>query len=176
VNHAQAKAVLGWDGKEPLQKCIRRRKRETHPDISGLDGSDFKLVCQAANVLMHQPKVDVTVPLQEVRPAKLTETQFTSKIRRQFPFSLKIHGSIMQESGIPDLYVCSHLWEGWLELKVGTRVVEKLQWKQMDRIRENGGQAFVLRYLQDGTMELGYREVLWEGSVNSQLLPILSRL
>jgi len=80
----------------------------------------------------------------------MIESKWTRKVcedlKRQNAKVVAFVGQIMQESGIPDRYVCHRLWQGFLEFK---GIKTKLQLHQEIFIREisaRGGNAYVVRF------------------------------
>ena len=59
-------------------------------------------------------------------------------------FIFNIHGSEWQKGGMPDLLVHHRRWHGYLELKVGRRVLESLQKKRIKEIHARWFDAFVI--------------------------------
>ncbi len=64
-------------------------------------------------------------------------------------FHIKHHGSPMSRAGVPDLYVLKNGRHVWMEIKVNANVASALQRKMIDDIRNHGGEAYVVRSLDD---------------------------
>lgn len=69
----------------------------------------------------------------------------------------KVHGGPMQRAGVPDLYVLYRGVGYWLEIKTEIGVVSPLQERTMGLIRKAGGQAHVVRSVEDVEAVLNQR-------------------
>lgn len=72
-------------------------------------------------------------------------SKVAKKLRGEGAFVAKIHGQAMQVAGLPDLYVASGEFHGWLEGKVGRRPATPLQRAIARKLIARGIPAFVLR-------------------------------
>ena len=74
---------------------------------------------------------------------RATTTGILTYLRSQGIWAFKVHGSPMQEAGVPDIVAC---WEGRflsIEVKAPTGRLSKLQGVQLCRIAQAGGVAVV---------------------------------
>lgn len=72
--------------------------------------------------------------------------------------TLKVHGSLWQESGWPDLQVYHKIWTGHLELKCGQRVLQLNQRICMRELQERGSFAWCLRLIDDDLIDVSQHD------------------
>jgi hypothetical protein len=106
------------------------------------------------------------------------EGKITAKLKKLWEgedaFVFKVHGHVMQKSGMPDVYVCHPTWRGWIELKTENREVTLIQRLTVEKLRRAGDNACVARW-KNGQFWLDEREgmqFLCEGA--NHLLSALS--
>ena len=84
----------------------------------------------------------------------MKENAFQSKLVRickgQGAWVFNIWGSIMQRSGVPDLYITHPKFRGWVELKVGTGKPSGAQVANIHHLQECNDVAFVVTHSKDG--------------------------
>ena len=68
--------------------------------------------------------------------------------------TFNVHGHAMQAPGWPDLQVYHRWWTGHLELKVGKNKATPKQRKVMLDLIERGTDAYVLRWVSEGQIDL----------------------
>jgi hypothetical protein len=82
------------------------------------------------------------------------ESAFQNKLKNackdQGAWVFNIWGSIMQKSGVPDLYISHPKFRGWVELKVGTGRPSQSQVNNIHSLQECGDVAFVVIHRKDG--------------------------
>ncbi len=97
------------------------------------------------------------------------EREFSGQIKAALESAgcwvFNVHGHRMQKAGVPDLYVASRLWTGWIELKIGDGKPSLMQVMQMKDLLRRNVPAFVVR-LRDGVV---YCE-LWTGEAEFETL------
>jgi hypothetical protein len=80
----------------------------------------------------------------------MKESDFQRKLIAYFKdigaFYFNAHGHAMQKAGMPDLYVASKLFEGWLELKVNRGKPTPLQVSTMRDLRRSNVPTFIVRF------------------------------
>lgn len=87
--------------------------------------------------------------------AKGPETRLQRKIRealtKRFPdlFMYKVHGGPYQRAGVPDLIACLDGKFIGLEVKVGNNQATALQAQTLEKIRQAGGTAGVVRSVEE---------------------------
>jgi len=81
--------------------------------------------------------------------AKVSESAFTrwfcERLTRVNAYCVPIVASGMQQSGLPDRYVCHHKFRGWLEFKKGDGRLSEAQRLTIKSLQERGDVAFVVR-------------------------------
>lgn len=87
--------------------------------------------------------------------AKGPETRLQRRIRealtKRFPnlFMFKVHGGPYQRAGVPDLIGCLEGKFIGLEVKVGKNDATALQAQTIEKIRQSGGTAGVVRSVEE---------------------------
>ncbi len=83
----------------------------------------------------------------------MTETQLTNRIKDHLRANgwkvWKNHGSPMSQAGRPDLEALKDGRHVHFEIKVNANKVTPLQQHELDDIRNHGGEAYVVRSLDD---------------------------
>lgn len=78
----------------------------------------------------------------------MKETNFqrilVTSFRQSGAIVFNTHGHGMQVAGIPDLYVASNIWTGWLELKTGTNKATLLQLRTLRCLTDANVNAYIL--------------------------------
>lgn len=78
------------------------------------------------------------------------EAKFTSKLKQfveaKQGFYFKVHGGMMQKSGVPDVFVALNGFSVWLELKDEKNPLQLNQRLVIRKMKQNGCNAFVLRH------------------------------
>ncbi len=149
MNKVEAMAILGIGDARDARSAMRVLVKIHHPDLRGGDGEQFKKVHDAYRLL-----TNVTYRMGNVERLSFgnayVENVFQPKIikglRQDGAICWQIVGNVFQKLGLPDLYVASKIWTGWLELKVENRVLEPHQAKRIRELNERGVPAFVARY------------------------------
>ncbi len=79
----------------------------------------------------------------------MNESAYTKKLRKRLieegAVVWKWHGSGMGINGVPDLYVASTLWSGWIEVKVARNKASASQSARIEELNQRCVDAFVLR-------------------------------
>jgi len=138
-----ARNVLRMQGaitKEEIDRNFRLMAKSTHPDHGG-SVKAFQDVKLAKEVLLGYLLVQAS-------PASIeTEHKWGPKVQKALRDSgavvFKIHGSMMQEAGWPDLQIYHQGFMGHLELKVWKHGCEPLQKQQIMRLRKQKIPAYV---------------------------------
>ncbi len=76
----------------------------------------------------------------------------------------KVHGSMYQKAGVPDIIACINGYFVAIEIKRPGGVVSPLQQFNIDEIHRNGGVAFVAYSVEDVHKQLHALRVSKEGS------------
>ena len=81
----------------------------------------------------------------------LTETKITAELvkrlrKEHHALILNVHGSTMQASGWPDLYIVHWKFQGFVECKGANTKLHPLQISVGSQIVSRGGKSFVLRF------------------------------
>lgn len=148
MNKTEALAILGIKDKREAKEAMRKLVKIHHPDHGG-KASVFQTVIDA-----HRLLTDETYRFGKVERLSFghayTENVFQPKmikgLREDGALCVKIVGNVFQKIGIPDLYVASRKWTGWIELKVENRILEPHQAKMLQTLNEKGVPAIVARY------------------------------
>lgn len=83
------------------------------------------------------------------RHRKYSECAFTewfcNALERVNGYTLAFVGHRMQQSGVPDRYICHRKWHGWVEFKANERVVMTNQRVVMQNLLDRGDHVLVVR-------------------------------
>lgn len=147
----EARIILGPGD---LKEAYRRAAFKAHPDRGG-NVEDFIRVTKAYELLR------VKGFRKKVSEAAFQDAVIKAIVDRG-GFVFNICGGPMQAAGMPDLYVASHLWTGWLELKVGKNKPSPIQRDKLKKLRRQKVSAMVLRYYKGLIFEDHEGKVLLE--------------
>ena len=73
---------------------------------------------------------------------------------------MKVHGSMYQKAGVPDILACVNSIFVAIEVKRPGGIVSPLQTYNIDEIKRNGGVAIVAYRVEDVRRELQEREII----------------
>lgn len=165
-------------GKDALSEAYRKAARVTHPDHGG-SCEEFAAVSLAYRTLLklagmrEGDGIGISASVAEelsviadyfrkagkqdkarraIVPDSETKIQGVLKdlIVKGGGWVLNLHGHAMQKSGVPDLFIVSSMWTGFLELKRADNVPSRLQAVQLRRICERGFPAYCMTVFENG--------------------------
>jgi hypothetical protein len=133
---------------------FRRLALIHHPDRGG-DAGAFTRLCEAWTILTGtKPELGnwnqnaeslftgtIPMPREAIFQRRIKEA-----LESAGAFVFNCHGSQMQRSGMPDLWVQHQIWCGWIELKTENTALEPIQEITIEKIRRRGGSAQVWRW------------------------------
>lgn len=82
------------------------------------------------------------------RETKLTSFLVAAGRKKCNAEILNLHGHAMQEPGWPDVYISQRYYRGWIEFKDRNTVVEKHQKRKIAKLRSNGDNVLIARFLE----------------------------
>jgi len=168
---SEAERLLGIDpGTVPSVDTVNLKFRvkaaANHPDKGGSRDQFAKLVTAKevmTAVALAKPKPIIANWSKMYDAAQSDEQQGSEKKFQQSVMKMlkkrdakvwKIHGHMMQATGMPDLYVADKQWAGWLELKWAAGKLKPIQRHQLKELNERGVAAFCVTGCTDGTIEI----------------------
>ncbi len=149
MNRSEAMAVLGISDTRDARGAMRALAKIHHPDVRGGNGELFKKVHDAYRLLTNKTYRMVGVERLSFGNAyteKVFQTELIRGMRAEGALCIKIVGNVFQKIGIPDLYVASKIWTGWLELKTENEELRAHQARMLQTLNSKGVAAFVVRY------------------------------
>jgi len=170
---SEAERLLGIDpGTVPSVDTVNLKFRvkaaANHPDKGG-DRDQFAKLVTAKEVMtavaLAKPKPIIANWSKMYDAAQSDEQQGSEKKFQQSIMKMlkkrdakvwKIHGHMMQATGMPDLYVADKQWAGWLELKWADGKLKPIQRHQLKELNERGIAAFCVTGHTDGNIEIEY--------------------
>ncbi|MCJ0572363.1 VRR-NUC domain-containing protein [Enterococcus cecorum] len=94
-------------------------------------------------------------------PEKKIENQIKRYLDKLGAYYLKVHGSVFQPAGTPDILACVNGRFVAIEVKrANGGVVSELQKAKLKRIKNSGGVAIVARSVEDVSKMLKYENVV----------------
>ena len=85
---------------------------------------------------------------------KRIENQIKKWLEKQGYWFMKVHGSMYQKSGVPDIVACVNGTFVGIEVKRPGGIIAPLQTYNIEQIRKNGGVAFVAYSVEEVQEEL----------------------
>lgn len=149
MNKIEAMAILGISDTRDAQRAMRNLAQIHHPDKRTGNGEIFKQVHNAYRLLTNKTyrmgnveRLSFGNPYTE----RVFQTKLILGLRQEGALCVKIVGNVFQKMGIPDWYVASKIWTGWLELKTENEELSSPQARMIHKFNERGVPAFVIRY------------------------------
>lgn len=147
LNKSEAMAILGVGDMRDAHGAMRALVKIHHPDHGG-KAETFQLIIDAHRLLTDKTyrfnveRLSFGHPFTE----RVFQQKLISAMRADGALCIKIVGNVFQKIGIPDLYVASKIWTGWLELKTENEELRPHQAKMICKLNERGVPALVARY------------------------------
>lgn len=147
MNRTEAFAILGIGDRRDAQSAMRKLAQIHHPDKGGT-AARFQEIMDAYRLVvdktyrMNVERLSFGHPYTE----RVFQQELLKSFRGQGAVCINVVGNVFQKIGIPDLYVASKIWIGWLELKTENEELRLHQVKMIRELRLQGVNVFVLRY------------------------------